>query len=830
MGWRTWAVTLGFVVGLVAHLQQRTLAPAGAYAVVLGGAILLTGALAWQRRPAAPVGSYGVRGLVLWCMAGVLCAVGWAGLRAAVFSAEALAPALQGQTIDVVGRVASLPQRTEQGERFEFLVESARLRGEPVSLPSRIQLGWYGGEGVNAPWAQGPGSPGVRTGERWRFGVRLRSPHGNANPHGFDVELWLWSRGIGATGHVRDGRRDPEPERLSPANPYTLAAARQWVRDAILERVAEPRSAGVLAAVLVGDQSAIDRADWELFRITGVAHLMVVSGMHVTLFAWMATALVGALWPWLARVRPGILLAVPTPVASAWGGLALGVAYALFSGWGLPAQRSVVMIGVVVLLRQGARRWPWPQVWWCALVAVLAVDPMALLQPGFWLSFMAVGVLLATDQGLPGSRAADAAPVGQVPRRWAVWLGGAFWRMASTQAVITVALAPLTLLLFGQFSVASLAANLVAIPVVTQLVMPLALLGVLAPPLWEAAAWLVQWLSVGLAWLAEWPWAALHRPMAPLWIAAAGVVGGLLLVTRWPAPLRAAGALLLAPALLWQPAPLPPGQFEVLTVDVGQGSAVLVRTAHHSLLYDTGPRYSPDSNAGDRVVVPLLRALGVRLDAVVVSHSDSDHSGGSLAIEAAQPQAHWLSSFDADPQRRCEAGQYWEWDGVRFEFLHPHPEHFRGDGKGVLSTNAMSCVLLVSAGGHSAWLGGDIDDRQEVRMALANPALRATFMLAPHHGSRSSSSPVLLNTLQPRWIVAQSGYRNRFNHPAPVVLRRYRQRGIPWVTSASCGAATWQSWNPDALQCHRETARRFWHHTDPAYPVQPEDSPPDSAD
>ena len=402
--------------------------------------------------------------------------------------------------------------------------------------------------------------------------------------------------------------------------------------------------------------------------------------------------------------------------------------------------------------------------------------------------------------------------------------------MATTQALITVALAPLTLLLFGQFSVASLVANLVAIPVVTWLVMPLALLGVLLAPLWDVAAWLVQWLSVGLTWLAEGGWAVVYRPVAPFWLAAAGVLGGVLLVVRWPWLLRTAGALLLAPALLWRPEPLAPGRFEVMAIDVGQGGAVLVRTARHSLLYDTGPTHGPESNAGDRVVVPLLRTLGVRLDVVVVSHSDSDHSGGSLAVEAAQPQAQWWSSFDPDPQRRCLAGQQWEWDGVRFEFLHPHPEHFDEDGEGTLTTNAMSCVLMVSAGGHSAWLGGDIDDRQEVHMALSHPELRATLMLAPHHGSKSSSSPVLLNTLQPRWIVAQSGYRNRFNHPAPVVLRRYRQRGIPWVTSASCGAATWQSWTPGELLCHRETARRFWHHPDPAYPVQPGDDPPDSAD
>ena len=361
MGWRTWALSLGLVTGFAIHLQQRTLGPVEGYAGLLALALLL-GAGGWlyqrgeraNRRMAA----------LPWLAVGVLAASGYAGVRAACFLADALDPELQGQSILVTGQVVSLPQRIEQGERFELAVESAEMRGEPVVLPSRIQLGWYGGEGASAPWAQGPGSPGVRTGERWRFNVRLRSPHGNANPHGFDVELWLWSRGIGATGQVRDGRRDPEPKRLSEANPYTLAAARQWVRDAILERVQDPRAGGVLAAVLVGDQSAIDRADWELFRITGVAHLMVVSGMHVTMFAWMAMALLGVVWPVLARVKPGSLLAIPTPLArlGAGGGvcavLRLGVASAALGGdavggGGAAPGRAPLAVAAGVVVRPG---------------------------------------------------------------------------------------------------------------------------------------------------------------------------------------------------------------------------------------------------------------------------------------------------------------------------------------------------------------------------------------------------------------------------------------------------------------------------------------------
>ncbi|RJP72554.1 MAG: DNA internalization-related competence protein ComEC/Rec2 [Comamonadaceae bacterium] len=801
----------GAVLGVALQLQQPALWGAAGYLACLAlGALGLVGMVA-RLRPARPVLGAGLLALAL--LAGALTGFGLTGARAAHFAASALDPALQGVDIEVIGRIASLPQRNAQGERFELVVESARRAGDALQLPRRVQLGWYGG--ASAPpegqaWSLQAASPGLRAGERWRFTVRLRSPHGNANPHGFDRERWLWEQGIQATGTVRSGPRDPAPQRLGATPWHPLDTLRQTVSERIEARVQDdPRSAGVLAALVVGEQSAIERADWELFRTTGVAHLMSISGLHVTLFAWLATALVGGLWRWLARRRPQALLVLPTPWAAGLGGVALATAYALFSGWGVPAQRTVLMLAVVVGLRLGVRYWPWPMVWLLAVAVVLLLDPWALMQPGFWLSFVAVAILFATDPGrrqrVPGVEALS----------WHGRGARALWDLVREQGVVTVALAPLTLLLFGQWSVVGLVANLVAIPLVTLLITPLALLGVAVPPLWDAAASAVQGLSLGLQWLAQWSWAALFRPVAPWPLALAAVLGGALLVLRLPWAVRLAGLMLLWPALLYTPPRPAPGQFELMALDVGQGSAVLLRTAHHSLLYDTGPRYGPQpdaADAGERVVLPLLRALGERLDTVVVSHRDSDHAGGAAAVQAAQPQARWLSSFDADPARRCMAGQRWQWDGVDFEVLHPQPDHYADDGSARLSSNAMSCVLRVSSGAHSAWLGGDIDAAQEVRLALARPELDATVLLAPHHGSATSSSPVLLNTLRPRRVLVQSGYRNRFGHPAPVVLARYRERGIPWVNSPDCGAATWRSDQPEAVVCQREVDRRYWHH------------------
>lgn len=787
--WRLGWALAGVVLGTAAQLQQPGLWGWEVYA-----GITVAGLLALA-----------LRGRLAWLLAGAALAFGGAGLRALSLAEQALASALEGRDIAVVGRVASLPVKDPQGERVEFIVERASLDGRPVALPPRLLLGWTGGPsgagdrpGRPGGWSVAHPNPGLVAGERWAVQVRLKRAHGSLNPHGFDRERWLWERGILATGYVRAGPRDPVPERLGQTGLHPVDLARQRVAGAMAERLGHSRAAGVLAALAVGDQSAIEREDWALFRDTGVAHLMAISGLHVTLFAWLATALIGWGWRRAAPRWPAAARRWPLPGVAGWGGVACAAGYAVFSGWGVPSQRTVLMLALVAGLRLSGRRWPWPAVWLLAMAAVLALDPWAMGSAGFWLSFVAVGLLFASDP-------AREAPASGLARRGAQSLK----RLLREQALMTVALAPLTLLLFGQVSLVGLVANLVAIPWVTLVVTPLALLGLLIPPLWTAAAGAVDALVPLLQWLAAWPGAVLHRPVPPLPLALAAVAGGVLLAMRLPAVARAAGALLALPVLLWAPPRPPEGEFELMALDVGQGGAVLVRTAHHALLYDTGPSWSPEADAGERIVLPLLRALGERPDTVVVSHRDSDHSGGAEAVRTAFPQARWLSSYDDDPANHCLAGQRWTWDGVDFEILHPGPAAWASRG---LSTNAMSCVLRVAAHqGASAWLTGDLPAAQEVRLALARPSERATLLMAPHHGSASSSSPVLLNTLRPRWVVVQSGYRNRFGHPAPVVVERYEARGIPWVESPRCGAATWRSDRPGEMRCERVEERRYWH-------------------
>ncbi|HSW18295.1 MAG TPA: DNA internalization-related competence protein ComEC/Rec2, partial [Ramlibacter sp.] len=411
------------------------------------------------------------------------------------------------------------------------------------------------------------------------------------------------------------------------------------------------------------------------------------------------------------------------------------------------------------------------------------------------------GVLFAS-----GGR--DAAPPTSVGRLRA---------MLREQGVVTVALAPLTLLLFGQASVVGLLANLLAIPWVTLVVTPLALGGALFAPLWTLGAWAVQALTWLLSFLAAWPGAVFAAPAAPAWIAGAGVLGGVLLVLRLPPALRLAGLPLVAPMLLWQPPRPPEGQFELLAADVGQGNAVIVRTANHALLYDAGPRYGLDSDAGHRVLAPLLAATGERLDRIVISHRDSDHSGGAASVLAQQPQAELVSSLEdghalwrGGAPVRCLAGQRWRWDGVDFEFLHPQaPDYAQAGAK----PNALSCVLRVSQGAATALLAGDIEAPQELRLVAAHaPELRADLLLAPHHGSKTSSTAAFLAAVRPRIVLVQAGYRNRFGHPAAPVVARYDALPAQVLVSPECGAATWRSADPRAVVCERQASRHYWSH------------------
>jgi competence protein ComEC len=797
---------LGFACG-VGLLQTRASLPSVWLACLLLLAVVPAALL--QRRIPAAWARTSTR-LVCGALLGFL----WAALVAQHYLADELSSELEGQDLVVIGVIDSLPYRFDRGLRFDMALETAAMPdGATVRLPSRLALSWYAEP-------RGPQPPALQPGERWQLALRLKRPHGNANPDGFDYEAWLLEQNLRATGSVRGdaapGSVNRRLDAFVPGFTAIVERCRGWLRERIELALRGQPYAGVIIALVIGDQRDIGQADWKIFTRTGIGHLVSISGLHITMVAGLAAALAQMLWRHSLGIGLQLPLLLPAQKVAALAGVSVALIYVLLAGFGVPAQRTLYMIAVVGAALWSGRIASVSHVLCAALGLVLLLDPWAVLWPGFWLSFGAVAVILLVSVGRAESRAE-----GRIGR----------WRQAlaagcRTQYAVTVGLVPLTLLLFGQISLVSPLANAIAIPLVSFAVTPMALAGSMAPAplsgwLLLGAHWLVQQLAVLLEWLSSLPLAVWSAPLPSWWMFALALLGmlWLLLPRGWPA--RGLGLALWLPLLLNAPR-FPEHGFRVIAFDIGQGNALLLETAHHRLLYDTGPTYTPDSDGGSRVIVPYLKSRGIAaLDAMVVSHSDADHSGGALSVMDAIDVGWVTSSLDADHEiigaaeqhRRCLAGQSWEWDGVQFEMLHPTPQIYSGDR---WKPNAHSCTLKVSAGGVSMLLGGDIEAPQEAMLLDAMPQkLAATVLLAPHHGSGTSSTPDFLDAVSPKIAVFQVGYRNRYHHPKPQVEARYVERGIQRLRSDVDGAVRLDfAAGRDGVvevERYREVHRRYWY-------------------
>ncbi|MEW6134047.1 MAG: DNA internalization-related competence protein ComEC/Rec2 [Pseudomonadota bacterium] len=709
----------------------------------------------------------------------------WAGWRAQLRLADSLPSAWEGVDVRVAGVVAGLPDRDAHGERFDFRVEQVLTPGAKV--PARLRLSWAVPE-----WMAGKAPQRVRAGERWQFGVRLKQPHGTANPDGFDYEAWLLQKNIRATGYVRE---KAGVARLGESrHPLDLIQRlREDIRTRIAETLAGHAQAGVITALAVGDQNAIPHANWRVYNRTGTSHLMSISGLHITLFAALAGGLAHALW----RRVPALVLRLPARRAALLVGWLAALAYTLLAGFQIPAQRTLFMLTVLVA-GLWLRREPRPaSLLLLALAIVLLPDPWAVLAPGFWLSFGALAAMMWAVQGMLGSE-------GKV----SAWM--------RTQAAVTIALAPALLLLFHQVSLISPLANALAIPVVSMGVVPLALAGVLVPPLLQPAAWLMQGVEAVLQWLSAFDWAAWALPAAPPW-ALALALSGVAWMLMPALPRRWLGGFMCLPLLFPAVGSPAPGSFEAEVLDVGQGTAILVRTAGHTLLYDTGPALG-DNNAGEQIVLPRLRALGItRLDGLILTHDDLDHTGGAAAVMRDTEPRWLLTSLRAGhvllnrPFRPCVRGQRWQWDGVDFEVLNPPAHAYARRGR---RDNDMSCVLKISRGAQSLLLTADAERIGELEMTeRVAERLPSAVLVAGHHGSRTSSIEEFVSRVQPRHVVFTVGYRNRYGHPHPEVLRRFAQTGAVLHRSDRHGWLRLRFADGGiAVERWRERYRRYWQH------------------
>ncbi len=800
-------VLLAFAAGVVLLQWQSVLPPVlpwigAAVAVALGS----VGAWATAARSSVPRGVV----LVLAASCAGTLGFGYAAWRAEMRLAEALPAEWEGQDIALVGVVDELPQRSDRGARFAFAVERVETAGAIV--PRRLSLAWY------AQWRKdGPSDPvpDLVAGERWRLVVRLKRPHGTVNPHGFDVEAWLLQNGLRATGYVRNDGRNARLDAFAGRAADYVQRARENVRARIVAALPDARFAGVIVALTVGEQRAIPEAQWAVFNRTGIAHLISISGLHVTVFAALAGGLAFA----LARRNVALTTRIPARRVAVGVGLLFSTFYVLLAGAQVPAMRTLLMLAVAAVGVMVARPGTAGIVWLWALVAVLAWDPWAGLTPGFWLSFGAVGVLLYAGMG----RLSSPPPASRVARAMR-----ALHTAARTQAVVTLALVPGTLALFQQVSLVSPLANALAIPIVTFAVVPMALAAIIVPidALWQGAHAVFAALMIPLDALAVAPSAAWQQHAPPGWAVAVALVGIAWLVAPRGVPGRVLGVVALLPLFVVRPATPAPGTFRMTVLDVGQGLAVVVQTHRHALLYDTGPRYTDEADAGGRIVAPFLRAAGVRqLAGMIVTHQDSDHSGGALTLLQTVPMA-WLASSlpeghdilarratDGGTALRCEAGQRWTWDDVRFAVLQPTPAHYAAPSN---KPNDLSCVVRIDSDYGSVLLTGDLEARGELELVRREPsALKADVLLVPHHGSRTSSTAAFIASVAPEIAVYTLGYRNRFGHPRPDVVARYDRAGVRSYRTDHEGALTFTfaPGSPRSPRAERAHDRRYWRDT-----------------
>lgn len=715
----------------------------------------------------------------------------WAALCAQIRLADGLAPELEGENLRLVGVIASLPQESERGIRFEFDVE--RVLPDSAQVPRHVSLNWYHRKHKDGMLSA---APGVRPGERWELTVRLRRPHGNANPHGFDYEAWLLERNIRATGYVRD---DAANQRLvaDVALPsYRVERLRQGVRERFRSALADAPMAGVLIALAIGDQQAIPRDQWQVFVRTGVNHLMSISGLHITMVSGLVFALVYGLW----RRMPWLILKLPARKAAALAGAVAALGYGLLSGFAVPAQRTVYMVLAAACALWFSQVISVSRVLCLALLAVVLLDPWAVLSPGFWLSFGAVALMLFVTAARLAS-----------PHWLRAW-GRAQW-------AVSLGLVPLLIALFQQVSLVSPIGNAFAIPIVSLVVAPLALLS--AIPALDFLLPLAEHVMAGcfaaLEFLSQLPEAMWQSHAPPAWALAAGLAGVVWTLMPRGFPARFAGVALLLPLFLAPNTKPSEGELWLTVLDVGQGLAVLARTENHALLYDTGPEFSPGADSGNRIIVPYLRASGIgHLDGLIVTHDDSDHSGGVRSVMEAVPTG-WLASplaldhsivMNAKQAMRCFAGQSWTWDGVRFDVMHPSWETYADPKR---KDNDRGCVLRIASSRGAVLLAADIEQRSELELiARVHDALHADVLIAPHHGAKTSSSEEFVQAVNPQLVIFAVGYRNPFGHPRPEVIERYRNLGAQIYRTDRMGAIEVRMQKQPAIETYRLRERRYW--------------------
>lgn len=706
----------------------------------------------------------------------------WANCHAHYQLAHQLPASLEKQSITVIGTILGSVKQHALGQKFDFIISQwpEAIKAQYSTLPRKIRLSWY----------RQQNQPNIIAPEQvWQLEVRLKRPHGLANPGGFDNEKHLFSQRIHAMGYVTKGNNHLLQQ---PHHGYTHWRAKLIER---LHTLLNHQQAGdKVLALLTGERNQLSQQDYHILTATGTNHLLAISGLHVGFIAGLFYWLVNAAWRLSARA----CLRCPAQKAAAAAAILSAFIYSAIAGFATPTLRALIMISCVMLVSFLQRTNSFSDRLLLALSLILLLDPLAVMTMSFWLSFTAVMMVVY---------------VAQADR------GNAINHLLLSHCRLAIALTPLSLFFFQQSSLIAALCNIVAIPWVGFVVLPMAFIGMLLLGLSNQYAELCLSLSTTcLAWAwsllssaAALPIPQLQFDLSNLWALLCAMLAVLILLLPRGLPGKWLGVVWLLPCLLASTTPLGEGEVEITTLDVGQGLAMVVRTAQHQFLFDTGPGWGDQVDSGVAVISPYLRHQHQQiLDTIIVSHHDMDHIGGLPSLlnnhQVNQLVSNELIDY-ADATTLCRAGQSWQWDGVRFHILSPSPNYQS-------SRNNRSCVLMIDNGYHRFLLTGDIEKSAEKQLLRRYPnGLWADVLVAPHHGSRTSSHDAFVRAVAPKWVIYPLGYLNRFRFPAKATVQTYRRHGVQQLSTADHGAISFLLPNnpqPARWFSFRQKQPRFW--------------------
>ncbi|NOQ14097.1 MAG: DNA internalization-related competence protein ComEC/Rec2 [Methyloprofundus sp.] len=747
---------LSFFLGVLL-VQQLSMLPGTLFLVILLIFILLLAYLKY------------------WRVTLILCGFLFSSVYAHYYLSNQLSADLQAEKILIQGEVIGLPEHNAHRVRFDFEVIQAA-----VPLPQKLRLSWY------HPKQR------VTAGQRWQFFVKLKRPHGTLNPGGFDYEKWLFARHIGATGYIRQAGK----AKLLATKPLwlSLSVMRQTFIDLLQQQQLSSDSRALIKALTLGDKSSISTQQWQVLSKSGTSHLMAISGLHIGLVAGIIYFLVFQSW---VRVPSNMYSA---PQIAAVFSLIAAFFYAALAGFAIPTQRALIMLSMLMLTILLRRHVQTLNIFATAILLVLLIDPLAVLSMGFYLSFLSVffiGYVLSARLGRQS-------------------------RLFSTlkiHIVVGLSLLPVLLFFFQRVSIIAPIANMIAVPVVSFVLVPLSLLAVallqlvpdISAVLLQIVDMVFQALWSVLVILSELPVANIVRPQPAVWKMGVAMLGILLLLAPRAVPGRYLGVLFILPLFLLDKAKPSIGEVTLTLLDVGQGLAVVVQTTEHSLVFDTGARFSDKFDMGSNVVVPFLHAQHMMtLDKLIISHADNDHIGGAQAVLSSIPVRQVLSSvpeqLSAHNAMACVAGDAWRWNQVDFHILSPPVQGFNNE-------NNNSCVLKIDTKQGSILLTGDIEATAEYYLTNHVPEqLKSDVLIAPHHGSKTSSKMAFLQAVSPSIILIPADAPNRFSFPHADVLARYKQLGAQYFVTGQTGAITVKFNKGKAeVEAYRDRHSHYWN-------------------